>query len=155
MASLDPPATDHPLKMSVCNFHFDADKGNYILDLRFFADDFLVSLEKSISRSGVSLMDPSEVMVKSYLKDHLAVFFNGQEQKIRFVKMKKEELTIYAILQIKTDIKPDQITSIKVIDTILVDDFINQRNMFHVEIPGQKRRTLLFNFDQKEQTLHY
>jgi len=100
-------------------------------------------------------MDPSEVMVKSYLKDHLAVFFNGQEQKIRFVKMKKEELTIYAILQIKTDIKPDQITSIKVIDTILVDDFINQRNMFHVEIPGQKRRTLLFNFDQKEQTLHY
>jgi hypothetical protein len=141
--------------MSVCNFHFDEDKGNYILDLRFFADDLLVSLGNSISQTGLSIMDPSEVMVRSYLKDHLAVFINGKEQKIRFVKMKLEELTIYALLQIKTDIQPQEITSLKVVDTILVDDFVNQRNMFHVEMPGKKRRTLLFNFNQKEQTLNF
>lgn len=140
--------------MSVANLTYDADKQQYMLDLRMFMDDFLVvtgALEPDANPFGDLIAAPSKNDVKTYLADHLIMFFNGTQVQLKVDKVKIEELTIYVILDIKTDLLPQAITEIRVEDTIYADEFVNQRNMIHISLPGKKRKSLLFNSYRREE----
>jgi hypothetical protein len=144
----------HPLKMSVANLTYDADKQRYQLDLRMFMDDFLVvtgALEPDANPFGDIISAPSKNSVKTYLADHLFIFFNGAQVQLKVDKIKIEELTIYVTFEVNAEITPPNITEIRVEDTIYVDEFVNQRNMIHISLPGKKKKSLLFNQYQREE----
>ncbi|MDH3649888.1 MAG: hypothetical protein OEQ53_09400, partial [Saprospiraceae bacterium] len=75
----------------------------------------------------------------------LNLSLNGVVQELKFGKMKVEELTVYVVYLVKSDLAPSTITQIDVTNTVLVDEFTNQRNVVHVELPDKKRKSMLFN----------
>jgi hypothetical protein len=67
-------------------------------------------------------------------------------------KVKIEELTIHVTMIMKSSLDPDVIKSIKVLDTIYADVFVNQRNIIHLNLPGKSKKSLLFNRYEREET---
>lgn len=129
-----------------------------MVDVRMFIDDFLVATDSSLSLTSnvdFTMLKPRKSSVRDYISKHVEVIINGETQVLEFDKMKIEELTVLAILQFKSDIPPAEIAQLKVTTTVLVDTFPNQRNIFHVELPGKKRKSLLFNQYYRENEIRY
>ncbi|NND34061.1 MAG: hypothetical protein HKN76_15840 [Saprospiraceae bacterium] len=140
--------------MSVANLTYDQERGQYQLDLRMFMDDFLVVtgvIDDDASPYGELLVAPTKNSVKKYLAEHFFIFFNGKSLNLKVDKVKIEELTIYVTFDIDTDIFPKELREVKIADTIYADQFINQRNIVHINLPGKKRKSLLFNQYQREE----
>lgn len=151
-------AAAHPLKMSVANLSYDESRERYELDLRMYIDDFMVvsGILEHESQYKPSLTSvPSKSMVAAYVEENFKISINNQELDLEVHRIKFEELTIYVTFKIKEIVEPGHIESIEVKDSIFVDRFVNQRNVIHVEIPGLKRRSLLFNKYQQEGVLDF
>jgi len=144
--------------MSVANLHYDAEEGEYQLDLRMFIDDYLVVtgvLESESSYQPSLSLVPSKRSVRDYLSEHLFISINGEALQLKVDKVKVEELTILVVFKAEHQIPPDDIISISAEDTIFVDEFINQRNIIHFDFPDKSRRSLLFNQYEREATLEW
>ena len=144
--------------MSVANLTYDKANDRYDLDLRMYIDDFMVVSgiinDESQYRPSINSV-PSKKLVEEYIEKNLDIRINGEPVDLSVAKIKFEELTIYVTFKLKDMIAPGQINTIEVKDSIFVDRFVNQRNVIHVEIPGLKRRSLLFNKYQQEGTLDF
>ncbi len=141
-------ASEHPLKMSVANFTYLEEKKTYQLDIRLYIDDLIMATEGELPNAisvDWSTIAPGKAVVRSYLNEHLKISLNGTEHDLKFSKMKVEELTVYVIYNLKSEIIPSLIKTIDITDTVLVDEFVNQRNIVHIELPGKKRKSVLFN----------
>lgn len=144
--------------MSVANLSYDESRERYELDLRMYIDDFMVvsGILEHESQYKPSLTSvPSKSMVAAYVEENFKISINNQELDLEVHRIKFEELTIYVTFKIKEIVEPGHIESIEVKDSIFVDRFVNQRNVIHVEIPGLKRRSLLFNKYQQEGVLDF
>lgn len=144
--------------MSVANLQYDAEEGEYHLDLRMFIDDYLVVtgvLESESSYQPSLSLVPSKRSVRDYLSEHLFISINGEALQLKVDKVKVEELTILVVFKAEHQIPPDDIISISAEDTIFVDEFINQRNIIHFDFPDKSRRSLLFNQYEREATLEW
>ena len=138
--------------MSVANLNYDQNKKEYSIDLRMFLDDYLVitgSLEEENNPFGKILASPSKNEIRDYLNEHFKIYFNDELMELKISKLKTEDVTIHVVVEIKTEITPQQINQIKVEDTIYVDQFINQRNVIHINLPDKSRKSLLFNKYQR------
>ncbi len=134
--------------MSVTTLSYDEVDQRYTLDLRMFLDDFMVVTQGGVENDyqANSLMKkPSKSTIRTYLADNLKISINGTSIPLKVDKIRLEELTIYVIFEIKDLPSPDKIKDIYATDTIFVDQFVNQRNVIHIELPTRKRRSLLFN----------
>ena len=96
------------------------------------------------------LASPTKNEVRNYLADHLKIYFNTDLVDQNVDKIKTEELTIHVIITMKTSLDPDTINSVKVEDTIYSDEFVNQRNIVHINLPGKSKKSLLFNQYERE-----
>ncbi|MBK8502545.1 MAG: hypothetical protein IPL46_10205 [Saprospiraceae bacterium] len=140
--------------MSVANLSYDPIKKEYLLDLRMFLDDFLVvtgALPENANPFGQMLASPTKNEVRTYLADHFKIYFNNDLVEQKVDKVKIEELTIHVTIIIKSSLDPEAIKSIKVLDTIYADEFINQRNIIHINLPGKSKKSLLFNRYEREE----
>lgn len=152
------PVFAHPLKMSVANLSYDESRERYELDLRMYIDDFLVvsGILEHESQYRPSLTSvPSKSVVAAYVEENFKISINDVALDLEVHRIKFEELTIYVTFKIKDIVKPGNIDTIEVKDSIFVDRFVNQRNVIHVEIPGVRRRSLLFNKYQQEGILTF
>ena len=134
--------------MSVATLSYLEEKESYQFDIRLYIDDLIVATEGELPDAinvNWSMIAPGKAIVQSYLKDHLNLSLNGVVQELKFGKMKVEELTVYVVYLVKSDLAPSTITQIDVTNTVLVDEFTNQRNVVHVELPDKKRKSMLFN----------
>jgi hypothetical protein len=141
--------------MSVANLNYDPVNKEYLLDLRMFLDDFLVvtgALPENANPFGQMLASPTKNEVRNYLADHFKIYFNGNPVEQKVDKVKIEELTIHVTMIMKSSLDPDVIKSIKVLDTIYADVFVNQRNIIHLNLPGKSKKSLLFNRYEREET---
>lgn len=138
--------------MSVANLTYDRSKKEYTIDLRMFLDDYLVitgSLKHENNPYGQILSTPSKGEIRDYLNSHFKIYFNDQLVELKIGKVRTEEVTIHVVIEIKTELAPEQIKEVKVEDTIYVDRFINQRNVIHISLPDKSKKSLLFNKYQR------
>ncbi len=152
------PASAHPLKMSVANLSYDESNERYELDLRMYIDDFLVVsglLENEYQYRPSLASVPSKKMVANYVEENFKIRVNGRDIELEVHRVKFEELTIYVTFRMMDIVQPESIETIEVQDSIFVDRFVNQRNVIHVEIPGIRRRSLLFNKHQQKGVLEF
>ncbi len=142
--------------MSVSTLSYDVDKAKYLLDLRMFFDDFMVvnfgGAEADYQPNSI-LKRPSKGLIEDYVLQNLSIIVDGEIVTLKIDKIKFEELTIYITFELSTLKAPAEIESIIVKDTIFVDRFVNQRNVLHIELPNQSRRSLLFNAHQREEEI--
>lgn len=144
--------------MSVANLSYDESRERYELDLRMYIDDFMVvsGILEHESQYKPSLTSvPSKSMVAAYVEENFKISINNQELDLEVHRIKFEELTIFVTFKIKDIVEPGHIETIEVKDSIFVDRYVNQRNVIHVEIPGSRRRSLLFNKYQQEGTIEF
>lgn len=145
----------HPLKMSVCEITYNADQGEYELDFRIFLDDFSEAMENELTQSNTSFshtaMKPSIVMIGRYVRSHFNLVINGESQTIRTKSVDLEGIAIHLVLKTKKAIAPTSVHNMLIENSILVDDFPNQRNIVHLFWPGEKKKTVMFgDFKRKE-----
>ncbi len=143
--------------MSVTTLSYDPERGDYLLDLRMFLDDFLVVTvggSESDYQPNSIFKKPSKSSIKQYLSKNLKISVNGKALDLKVDKIKFEDLVIYVTFDVNELPEPDIIYGIEATDTIFVDEFVNQRNVLHIELPNRKRRSLLFNSHYRNASLN-
>ncbi|NND07175.1 MAG: hypothetical protein HKN87_12420 [Saprospiraceae bacterium] len=144
--------------MSVANLHYDSELDKYQIDLRMFVDDYLVVTGVIASESNYQpsmALVPSKREVRKYLDAHLFIALNGQPMDLKVDKVKIEDLTILVVFEGSHPVPPEEITSIDAEDTIFVDEFINQRNVLHVDLPNRTRKSILFNQYERKSVVEW
>ncbi len=144
--------------MSVANLNYDESTKEYQIDLRMFIDDYLTvtGVAPEPGSPYVSLrMKPLKKDVRKYLEQHLLIYFNGEPITLKLKSFKLDASTIQVSYILESDLSPPQIDRMKVVDTIYLDDFANQRNIIHVNFPGRPRKSLLFSTNQREEVLEW
>ncbi len=123
------------------------------MDLRLFADDFLVViglLPPGTELYGPPPIVPSRAEVRDYLTQHLELYFNGEKIDISVNKSRVDGITLHVTISIDSKLPPSALQSVRVVTTIFVEQFMNQRNVFHIELPGKKRKSLLFGYYERD-----
>jgi len=144
--------------MSVANLNYDESQKVYQIDLRMFIDDYLevIGVAPEPGSPYVSLkLKPLKKDVKKYLDQHLFIYFNGELIPLKLSSFKLDDFTIQVTYVLESDLTPNQVEQIKVVDTIYLDEFSSQRNIIHVNFPGRSRKSLVFNTNQREDVLEW
>ncbi|MBX2815969.1 MAG: hypothetical protein KTR24_08225 [Saprospiraceae bacterium] len=148
------PVVPHPLKMSVAHLtHLDST--SYEIELRIFIDDLIVGTGGKLPSRPTpwSEVAPKAKKVDTYLSSRLALSINDQSIDWNFDHMEVEEIAVACYLRFECAYLPEEITRIEATNSILVDNFVEQRNVLHIELPNSRRRSLLFNTHERSSDL--
>jgi hypothetical protein len=146
----------HPLKMSYTAIKYLPEEKKLSVTFRIFQDDFEVGLKNNYGYTANILETGNSRKTLDYIYHYLDQQFdfkiNGQELFYEFIRMKPEaQLGLVLEYQV-TGFEPGEIRSIEVRNTILVDQFPQQVNMFFVHFPGQIKTTEKFDRDEVIET---
>ncbi len=144
--------------MSVVNFSYDLENGEYVIDLRMFLDDFMAVMtgqDETNFQGNSLLLVPSKKEVKDYLTENFQLVINDMPVDLQVRKVEIEELTIYVTFKSPDLIPPSEIKKALVRNSIFVDRFVNQRNVIHFNLPERSRKSILFNSHKREGEIQF
>ena len=134
--------------MSVGQLMYNSEKKQFELELRVFADDFLAAQQLNIPEHMIS-----PAMVQQYILDNLSFWFNGTEQKLKFVRMETEGPSIVTFWRLKSKgVDYHGLENIRCENLILLANFRKQQNIIRFEFDGVSR-TMRFRQKQAIQEL--
>jgi hypothetical protein len=134
----------HPFHVSVVEVNHNATDKTLEISCKIFTDDFEKVLAKNYNAK-VDLINPPnkaamDTLVKKYVFSHLSVSADGKPVKLLYVGFEREAEAVYSYVQ------ADNIPSVKKIDMtnkLMHDLFIDQINLMHVIVGGNRKSTKL------------
>lgn len=137
--------------MSVAHLTY-VDGSEYQIELRMFIDDLIIGTGGKLPMDPTpwSEVAPASRKVKKYLENHFKIKINDLDCVLTFQRMEVEQIAVVAYLSLQGPNLPTDIETVEAINSILVDDFENQRNIVHIELPKTARKSLLFNAHERE-----
>jgi hypothetical protein len=133
----------HKFYMGVYQINFAPEKKMVQITTRIFVDDLNKALEKKYNKKlflGTEKESSEEmVLLKKYLSDNFTLKINGQTKSMNFLSKEIEADVLVCYLNIKEITK---INSIEIYNTVLIDWNLEQQNIVHFSMPGNKQSFL-------------
>jgi len=144
------PVTPHPFHVSVVEIeHNSADK-TLEISCKIFTDDFENALAKNY-KIKVDLINPPnkaamDTLVKKYILSHLSIRANGRPVVFSYLGHENEKEAAYGYLEVENI---SSVSKLEIINTLMHDEFIDQVNIMHVKVGGNRKSTKL-DYPDKE-----
>ena len=144
------PVTPHPFHVSVVEIeHNSADK-TLEISRKIFTDDFENALAKNY-KTKVDLINPPnkaamDTLVKKYILSHLSIRANGRPVVFSYLGHENEKEAAYGYLEVENI---SSVSKLEIINTLMHDEFIDQVNIMHVKVGGNRKSTKL-DYPDKE-----
>lgn len=135
----------HPIHISTVEISHNATDKNLEITCKIFWDDFETILTKGNNNKRVDLTNDKSVeennkLVYAYITKHLNVVLDDKPAKLNFVGFEKEDVVIYAYLEVPGIAS---VNKISVTDNMMHDMFDDQTNIVHVIVKGVRKSTKL------------
>lgn len=143
----------HPLKMTVCDVKYHADKGHLALKFKFFWDDLEATLEQQTGRS-LDLTHPStanDQLIAAFILQHFDLKINDTAIQPRLYRTSVQEAILTAEC-LGIGFQPASIYRVDVSDRLLLDVFPNQYNLVRFDFFDHGDLTTL-RFEKDERRL--
>lgn len=130
----------HPFHVSICDIDYDPSSRSLKITHRIFVDD-LESVWQGTEGIQDIFMDASksnqlDSLIQAYLKKNFSLVVNGKVQTNNYLGHETEGDVIWIYLEV---VKVKKLQSIKVKNSILLDNFDDQTNFVHINYSGKVR----------------
>jgi hypothetical protein len=133
----------HKFYMGIYQINYEPEKKMLQITARIFVDDLDKALEKKYNKKlhlGTHTEAPAEmVLLKKYLAENFSIKVNGKSSQINFLSKELEGDVLVCYLSINGVSK---INSLETYNSILTDWNLEQQNITHFTILGEKQSFL-------------
>lgn len=146
----------HPLHVTITSIDLDPEQGEINVSHRFFTDDFTLLFfhlyERNIvPKANQEFSDADLEIIQQYLSDAF-VIKSGWNSAIRLDYVRKEQDGNSILLFFKGSIPEGENTSFSLTDEIMLDLFIDHKNLVIVAVNG-KEEGYTFDFNERAKTI--
>jgi len=136
----------HPFHVSVCDIEFNQKNGSLEISQRIFLDDLEEALRKTSGWANLDVMNPTDkkrfdAMMKDYLLKNLVVVANGTKQKLSYLGHEVEADALWCYIEVTS---VNNLESIEVTNSVLLETFDDQINIVHIKREGKLRSLKLY-----------
>lgn len=152
------PSRAHPLKMAYTSVKYNPQEQVFEVSHRVFQDDFELTLNERYGHRGANVYEEQrsqavQEVVNRFFARNFALKVNGRSLRMNY-KQTEQKHQMGIIVHYQTErVVLDHVETITVENTILMEQFEEQVNMFHINIYGELKRTLKFEQDHTQETL--
>ena len=144
------PVTPHPFHVSVVEIEHNSGDKTLEISCKIFTDDFENALAKNY-KTKVDLINPPnkaamDTLVKKYILSHLSIRANGRPVVFSYLGHENEKEAAYGYLEVENI---SSVSKLEIINTLMHDEFIDQVNIMHVKVGGNRKSTKL-DYPDKE-----
>lgn len=145
-------AVAHKFYVSVTNIDYSQKDQSIQIISRIFIDDFENTL-KEIYRIDPKLMSDSELSnidfyIERYLNQHLQVKINGKKAGLKYLGKNYDNDVVKCFIEID-NIKPENLLSIEIKNSLLFELFEEQNNIVHFKINNKRKSFSLIKGNDK------
>ena len=143
----------HPLKMSVCDVKYHADKSQLTLKFKFFWDDLEAVLEKQTGRA-LTLNKPSpenDQLLAVFINQHFQLKINALPIKPRLYRSSVQDVML-VVECLGEGFRPAPSYQVDLSDQILLDVFPDQYNLVRFDFFGNGNLETM-RFEKTERNL--
>ena len=134
----------HPLYISVTEINHNAKDKTLEVSCKMFTNDFETTLEKS-AHVKVDLSEPkdkklTDKLIADYVSKHLQLKVDGKTVVLHYIGNEKEADGTWSYFQVN-DVPT--VRKIDIMNNLLYDSFVQEINIMHVSVGGEKKSTRL------------
>jgi hypothetical protein len=145
----------HKFYMAIYQINYVPEKKMLQITSRIFMDDLNRTLEKKYKKKFYLGTDKesleSIVFLKKYLSEKLSIKVNGHNKTMNFLSKEIDGDVLVCYLNIK---EISKLSSLEIVNSVLIDGFLEQQNIVHVTAFGTKN-SFLFTESSTKQVLKY
>lgn len=144
----------HDYYLSTTSLKWVPSKSQVQITSRFFLDDIEALMQDKTNKKFVFLPDSDPTAIDDFVKEfylnNLSLAIDGAQQEIQYLgrEYKDDLMVLYAEINLPSD----QLKTINVSATFLIDFLTSQQNIIHLNTPNQKKSFLL---NHKKTTLDF
>ncbi len=147
--------TPHPFHVSVVEIEHNAAEKTLEISCKIFTDDFEKSLARNY-KTKVDLINPPnkgamDTLVKKYILSHLSLRVNGKPVSFTYLGYENENEAAYGYIEVANI---PAVSKLEITNSIMFDEFIDQLNIMHVKVGGNRKSTKL-EYPDKEAVFTY
>jgi hypothetical protein len=150
----------HPLKMAYTAVKYNTEKQLFEIGHRVFQDDFEAALISIYNYSGKDVFQNQEQIatkkvINAFFDDSFSFIINGKklQAKLSYIEQKYD---MGIIVWYETEaVKATDIKKIMIYNSIMMESFKEQVNMFNIAIGSGYKRTLKFDYKTRKETIIY
>ncbi|MEQ8534695.1 MAG: hypothetical protein RIF36_28085 [Imperialibacter sp.] len=136
----------HPFHVSVCDVEFNDKTKSLEISQRIFLDDLEEALRKKSGWTTLDVVNPSDkkrfdALMKEFVIENLSIEINNKPVKLSYLGHELESDAIWCYLEV-TGV--NNLTTIGVENSVLIDTFPDQVNLVHVKKEGKIRSLKLY-----------
>lgn len=136
------PATPHPFHVSVVEIEHNAADKTLEISCKIFTDDFENALAKNY-KAKVDLINPPnkaamDTLIKKYILSHLSIRANGKPVVLTYLGFENEKEAAYGYIEVQNI---SSVSKLEITNTLMHDEFIDQVNIMHVKVGGNRKST--------------
>ncbi|MEQ8811807.1 MAG: hypothetical protein RIE59_22250 [Imperialibacter sp.] len=136
----------HPFHVSVCDVEFNDKTKALEISQRIFLDDLEEALRKKSGWTTLDVVNPSDkkrfdALMKEFVIENLSIEINNKPVKLSYLGHETESDAIWCYLEV-TGV--NNLTTIGVENSVLIDTFPDQVNLVHVKKEGKIRSLKLY-----------
>lgn len=136
----------HPFHVSVCDIEYNSKTSSLEISQRVFLDDLEEALRRKSGWTTLDVMNPSDkkrfdALVKEYVMESLSLSVNNSKATATYLGQEVESDALWCYLEV-TGV--NNLSSITVGNTILIESFPDQVNLVHIKKDGKIRSLKLY-----------
>jgi len=138
----------HPIHLSVMEIYTEEKSQNLAFSITFFMDDFgpAAGYSQNLEKINSGKMTVDDLIL-NYLEKHLSLKVNERTVQYKIKEKESNFPSVTCYMELKKSVK--KVEQIEIQNTILFEQFDDQKNMVHLRIPGQKEGSMILNRKKK------
>ena len=145
----------HKFYMAIYQINYVPEKKMLQITSRIFMDDLNKTLEQKFKKKFYLGTDKESLesveLLKKYLFEKFSIKVNGQPKTMNFLSKEMDGDVLVCYLNIK---EISKMSSLEIVNSLLIDGFLEQQNIVHVTAFGTKK-SFLFTASSTKQVLKY
>lgn len=147
----------HPLKMAYTAVKYNSYKKVFEVQHRVFQDDFELTLREKYGYKGadvfLSQSDRNTIQViNSFFGKNFSLDFNGKKQHLKFIRIEQKNQMGILVCYETEKISWESVKTFTVYNTIMMESFKEQFNLFNININDVVKKTISFEVGNTRKT---
>jgi hypothetical protein len=141
----------HPLKMAYTAVKYNSTKQVFEIGHRVFQDDFEATLIERYYYNGQDVFkyqkeQSAKEVVNAFFEKNFRFSVNDQPLKVKFQRVEQKYDMGVIVWYETAKVNTDTVKSVQVYNSIMMESFKEQVNMFNLNINDKIRRTIKFDY---------
>jgi len=142
----------HNIHISVCDISSNH-KEEVVVTFKIFYDDLQLAMGLKAGSELPANYKSADQLIEAFINQNVLILVNGQRAKLIYIESISSAPAVWTDLVLK-GIKPNSITSIEVVNNILLSQFSDQTNIINISL-NNKKETFALNKKKRSTKIEF